>query len=206
MINTNRNILIIEFVIILLMSLAAGYALLDELFFIPFIAMMIIGIVTVIILRNLSFVFSIAAGLICLPAFMKLNNVKWWLFTPERLNFCPGLNLPFALAIGLLIICGGLLLSYLQPLRREVRLLQIGQSENDQVGQYARNQLLAAAGAVLVCGFTSAVIVLILELARHGLAGWFRNLPWVMPVIGLVSLLVLGLVIFWLAGSKKTAS
>ena len=198
----NRNILTIEAVIIVLMSLAAGYTLLDSLFFIPFIGLLIIGIVTVIILRNLSFIFSITAGLVTLPALMKLNNVKWWLFSPERLNFCPDLNLPLGTAIGLVIIGGGLILSYLQPLHRELRDLQAGQTEDNQAGQYARNQNLAAAGAVLACGLASAVIVFILELARHGLAGWFRNLPWVLPAVGLVSLMVLGLVIFWLAGDR----
>jgi hypothetical protein len=199
---SNRNILTIEAVIVVLMSLAAGYALLDGLFFIPFIGLLIIGVVTVIILRNLSFIFSITAGLICLPAFMKLNNVKWWLFSPERLNFCPDLSLPLALAIGLIIICGGLMFSYLQPLRRELRILQDGLTEEKQTGQYVRNQNMAAAGAVLVCGAASAVIVFILELVRNGLAGWFRNLPWVLPAVGLVSLIVLGLVIFWLVGSR----
>lgn len=199
---SNRNILTIEAVIIVLMSLVSGYALLDTLFFIPFIGLLIIGIVTVIILRNLSFIFSITAGLVILPTLMKLNSVKWWLFSPERLNFCPDLSLPLALAIGLIIICGGLMLSYLQPLHREVRILRAGQSEDKQVEQYVRNKNMAAAGAVLVCGAASAVIVFILELVRNGLTGWFRNLPWVLPAVGLVSLIVLGLVIFWLAGSR----
>lgn len=198
----NRNILTLEAIIILLMSLAAGYALLDELFFIPFLGLLIIGIVTVIILKNLGFVFSIAAGLICLPAFMKLNNVKWWLFSPERLHFCPDFSLPLAAAIGLLVICGGLILSYLQPLRGEVRVLQAGQTEEEQVRYYVRHQIMAAVGAVLACGVASAAIILVLELARRGLSGWFRNLPWGLPVIGLVSLVILSLVIFWLAGSR----
>ncbi len=198
----DRNLLTLEAVIILLVSLAAGYALLDALFFIPFLGLLIIGIVTVIILKNLAFVFRIAAGLICLPAFMKLNNVKWWLFSPERLHFCPDLSLPLAAAIGLLVICGGLILSSLQPLRREVRVLQAGQTEDEQVRHYVRRQNMAAGGAVLACGVASAAIILVLELARRGLSGWFRNLPWGLPVIGLVSLIILSLVIFWLAGSR----
>jgi hypothetical protein len=194
----------IELAIVITMSLISGYALLGNLFFIPFGILLALGILTVLFLPNTGFIFSIAAGLLTLPTFMKLNNVKWWLFSPERLKFCPTLNLPMALTIGLLIICGGLLLSYLQPMRRELRNLQETQKGNRRIKEYARKQGLSIAGTVLVSGAAAAVIVVILAVVRATLTNWLKTMSWALPVIGLASLMILALVVFWLVGSRKS--
>jgi|WetSurMetagenome_2_1015567.scaffolds.fasta_scaffold255414_2 hypothetical protein len=199
------NIFYSELTIIVIMSLISGYALLGSLFFIPFGILLILGIIMVFLLPNLSFIFSFAAGLVTLPALMKLNSVKWWLFSPDRLKFCPTLNLPLALTIGLLVVSGGILLSYLQPLYRELRIIQKEKERNIHSREYARKQNITATGIILVSGFAAAIVVIILDVVRGNLTDWLKTVTWALPVIGITSIVVLALVVFWLAGLRKSS-
>jgi hypothetical protein len=199
------NLFYSELAIIVIMSLISGYALLGSLFFIPFIILLVLGIIMVLLLPNISFIFSLAAGLVTLPALMKLNSVKWWLFSPDRLKFCPTLNLPLALIIGLLIICGGILLSYLQPLHRELRIIQKEKERNTNSREHTRKQSITAAGTILVSGFAAAIVVIILNVVRENLTDWLKTMTWALPVIGIISLFILALVVFWLAGLRKSS-
>jgi hypothetical protein len=199
------NIFYSELTIIVIMSLISGYALLGSLFFIPFGILLILGIIMVFLLPNLSFIFSFAAGLVTLPALMKLNSVKWWLFSPDRLKFCPTLNLPLALTIGLLVVSGGILLSYLQPLYRELRIIQKEKERNIHSREYTRKQSITTTGIILVSGFAAAIVVIILNVVRGNLTDWLKTVTWALPVIGITSIFILALVVFWLAGLRKSS-
>jgi hypothetical protein len=199
-----KNILIaVEVFIVVLMSLLSGYSLLDRLFFIPAAGLLAIGILSLIFPRPLHAIFGIVTAVLTFPALMKLNSVKWWLFTPERLAFCPSFSLPAAVAVSLIIICGGLILGLLHTTRRELTEIRKSGVGENQVQAFARGQATVSAVMVLSCGVASAVIVLLLWAVQSGLSGVFRQTAWIMPVIGIVSLAVLGLVIFWIAGSQR---
>jgi hypothetical protein len=196
-----KMLIAIQVFVVVLISLLSGYALLDKLFFIPAGGLLAVGILSLIFPRLLHVIFGVLAVVATFPALMKLNSVKWWLFTPERLAFCPGFSLPAAVAVSLPIICGSLILGLLHTTRRELaEIRQSGAGEN-QVQAFAGGQATMNALMVLSCGVASAIIVLLLWVVQVGLSGVFRQTPWIMPVIGIVSLAVLGLVIFWIAGS-----
>jgi hypothetical protein len=204
---TRSRLEVVELVIILAMSLAASYAMLgtSAAFLVPFVALFILGVLTVIWIPQVAFVFQATTVLMNLPALMKLNGVKWWVFSPERLDFSPTLSLPMALVIGLLVVSGGLLLNYLRPLRRELRELDRSQADPKQTRQYAANQSLAAGATVSASAVLGAVIVLVVGVVRDNLATSVRDLSWAMPVVGIVSIVALALTIFWLAGTSKKA-
>jgi hypothetical protein len=199
-----KNMLIaVQFFIVVLISLLSGYALLDRLFFIPAAVLLAIGILSLIFPRPLNAVFGVLVVVATFPALMKLNSVKWWLFTPERLAFCPSFSLPAAVAVSLTIICGSLILGLLHTTRRELaQIRQSGAGEN-HVQAFARGPVAMSAMMVLSCAVAGTVIVLLLWAVQSALSGVFRQTAWIMPVIGIVSLAVLGLVVFWIAGSPR---
>ncbi len=194
---------LVELPVIVVVSLVASYALLgtSALLLIPFASLVALGILTVIILPMGSSVFGAGAVIITLPSLMKLNNVKWWVFSPERLAFCPDLSLPAGLAIGMLVITGSLFLGYIQPLRRDLKSLQKAGARTEDCRQYMVNQNVAAGVAVLSAAVLAVVIVLVIGGARPGVAAQLGRLPWALPVAGLLSLAVLALCLFWFIGS-----
>jgi hypothetical protein len=200
-------LLVVELSVILLVGLAASYALFGVSIYslITLVSLLLLGLVTIIFFPISSIFFGAGAILITLPALMKLNGVKWWLFSPERLNFCPTLSFPAALAIGLLIISGSLLLGYIQPLQRELRTLQRNGAEAEQALDYASNQTLAAGGAILVSAVLAMAIAFVIGMALSNLTVRFSQLPlWTLPVASLAFLAMLALAIFWLIGSRRT--
>ena len=194
----------IEIVVILFISMASAYALLGAgaLFLIPFGILFLLGTLTIIVLPLGTFIFAGASVLMLLPALMKLNNVKWWVFSPERLAFCPDLGLAGGLAVGLLIISGSLFLGYLQPLRRDLKSLQKAGANAEECRAYANNQRLMSGAAILSSAALALVIVLVIGSVRAGLATQLGRLSWALPVAGLVSLVVLALSLFWFIVSR----
>jgi hypothetical protein len=194
-----------EVVAILLMSLASSYALLgfSVRTLIPFTMLVSVGVLTVVVLPTGSLIFGVASALLLLPTLMKLNGVKWWVFSAERLAFCPDLNFASGLAIGLLIVSGGLLLGYVQPLRLEIRALQRGRIEEEQCRHYAVNQCAAVGSAILVSAVAGGVIVLAIGAVRRGLANWLKEWSWTLPAGGMASLVVLALVLVWLTNRGR---
>jgi hypothetical protein len=201
-------LLALEIFVILLMSVVAGYALLgaSAQMLIPFAVLCLLGVLTIVVLPLPGLIFSAASVLTLVPALMKLNGVKWWVFSPERLAFCPDLSLPAALAIGLSVISGGLLLSFLQPLRHELRGLRSGEADGQQSRSCALNQCLAAGSAILASALAGALIVLIIGAIRGDLSGWLKRWPWALPVGATASIAVLALAVFWLARSRRSGA
>jgi hypothetical protein len=195
-----------EIFIVLLMSLAAGYALFGVSIYavIAFAALLLLGTITIIIFPFGSIFFSTGALIALLPALMKLNSVKWWAFSEESLDFSPTLGFPAALVIGLAVISGALLLNYIHSLQRELRTA--GKIEDIPTREYASSQSLAVGIAVLVCMVLVLVISFIIDAAYASLTDRFGQLPlWTISVAGLAALVILALVIFWLAGARKSA-
>ena len=170
----------IELAVIAIVSLVAAYALLGvgALFLIPFGVLFLLGVLTIVVLPLGTFIFAGASVLMLLPALMKLNNVKWWVFSPERLAFCPDLSLPAGLAVGLLVISGSLFLGYLQPLRRDLMSLQKAGANAKDCRQYMVSQCITAGAAVFSGAILALALVLALSVARGGLAGWIGKLSW----------------------------
>ena len=201
--NSSTVLLAIELPVITLVSLAASYALLgtNSLFLVPFTVLVALGVLTTVILPIGASVFSAGAVIMTLPALMKLNNVKWWVFSPERLAFCPDLGLPAGLGIGLLVISGSLFLGYLQPLRRDLKSLRKAGADAEECRAYMINQRMIVGAAVLSGAVLALVIVVAISAARAGLAAWLGRLSWALPVAGLVSSIVLALGLFWFMSS-----
>ena len=195
----------VDLVIILLVSLAAGFALLgtSSLFIVPFGVLTVLGIVTIIVLPVGAFAFGAGTVLATLPALMKLNGVKWWLFTPERLDFCPTLSFPSALGIGLLVISGSLALGYLQALRGELRALDRAQAGSEDSRAYAVGQLGAVLSATTVSALVSTTIVIILAAVQRVLTPSLEGLPWLLLVAGVISLALLASGVFWMVASRR---
>lgn len=195
----------VDLVVILLVSLAAGFTLLgtSPLFIVPFGVLTVLGIISVVVLPVGAFAFGAGAVLATLPALMKLNGVKWWLFTPERLDFCPTLSAPSAFGIGLLVISGSLALGYLQALQRELRTLHRARANSEESRVYAVGQLGAVISATIISAVVSTMIVIALAVAQRMLSRSLEGLPWVLPVAGVVSLTLLALAVFWMVGSRR---
>ena len=194
----------IELLIILLISLIAGYALFGVSinFGITFGVLSLLGIITIIALPLSSLFFSTGALLAIIPALMKLNNVKWWIFLEENLDFCPTFSFPVALVFGLVVISGSLLLNYIHSLRRELRTIE--KINLIPPRKYASSQSLATGVALLVCTVLVLVISLVIFVIQSGLTNWFNQLPlWTLTVGGFASLVILALVIFWLTSARR---
>jgi hypothetical protein len=204
-VRTKSLLVAVELVVILLVGLAASLALLgtSPLFVVPLGALTVLGIITIVVLPVGACVFGAGAVLITLPALMKLNGVKWWLFTPERLDFCPTVSFPLALGIGLLVISGSLALGYLQALRRELRALERARADGEESRAYAVGQLGATLSGTIASTLASAVVVIVIAAAQRTLTRWLEGLSWVIPVAGVVSMTVLALAIFWTVGSRR---
>ncbi len=201
---TGSFLVIIEFFIVLLVSLAASYALFGVSInsVITFGVLSLLGITTIIILPLSSLFFGTSALLAILPVSMKLNSVKWWAFSEESLDFCPNLGFPIVLAIGLAVISGSLLLNYIHSLRRELRTIE--KAEAIPPRKYALSQSLATGVAILVCMVLALVISLVIFAMQGGLTKWFNQLPlWTLSVGGFTALIILALVIFWSAGVRR---
>lgn len=197
-------LLAVEIFVAALMSLAATYSLVGvtPLSLIPFAALLLLGILTVVLLPVGGVLFGIGSVLAILPMLMKLNTVKWWFFSPERLDFCPALGVPAAMAIGLLVISGGLLLGYLQPLRRELRA---GAKDGDGEGcrGYVLNQLVTTSAGILASAVIAAAVAAVAGVVQGGLTGWLGQMPWALPVAGLVLFMALGMIVFWIGALKR---
>ncbi len=191
--NVNWLVRTIETGAIVAVSLAAGYALLGTSagFLIPCAALTLLGILTVVLFRIGTVPFGASAIGMSVPALMKVNGIQWWVFSPERLAFCPNLGVPAATAIGLLVVGGTLLLGYLQSLQTDVTALQKGGTGPEEIRQYATG-ILWGAGAALVLSIAAAVIsVTIFALVRkplsHPLSAW----SWAVPAGGLATFALL---------------
>jgi len=204
--NTGSLLVIIEFFIVLLVSLAAGYALFGVSInsVITFGVLLLLGIITIIILPCSTLFFGTGALLVILPVSMKLNSVKWWAFSEESLDFCPNLGFPVVLAIGLAVVSGSLLLNYIHSLRRELRKNE--KAEVVPPRKYASSQILAMGVAILVCTVIALVLSFVIFAMQDGLTNWFNQLPlWTLSVGGFTALIILTLVIFWLAGVRRNS-
>jgi hypothetical protein len=203
---TGSFLVVTELLIVMLVSLAAGYALFGVSInsAITFGVLLLLGILTIIILPLSSLFFGTSALLAILPASMKLNSVKWWAFSEESLDFCPNLGFPVVLAIGLAVVSGSLLLNYIHSLRRELRTIE--KTGVIPPRKYASSQSLATGVAILVCTVLALVISLVIFAMQDGLTNWFNQLPlWTLSVGGFTALVILALVIFWLAGVRRNS-
>jgi len=195
---------VIQVSVIVLVSLAASYGLLGArpAAIVAFLVLAALGIITAVVLRLSGLLFGAGALIMIVPALMKLNNVKWWAFTEERLDFCPTLNLPVALAIGLLVVCGTLVLDQVGSLRRDLRTLARGKAEDAQIRGYAAGQGTAISAATLISAAIAVLVVIIIEAVRGTLTGWLRKASWSLPVAGAALLVALALAVFWLANRR----
>lgn len=190
-----------EMMIVIVMSLAASYSLLGSspFFFVPFIALLSLGTLTVVAFPLGSFAFNGGCLLAILPLLMKLNTVKWWFLSPDRLAFCPTLGVPAALAVGLLVVSGGLLLGYLQPLRRELRTL-LRDDVRHARRSYASAQALNAVAGTLLSAAVAGGVTVVVTVVQGRIAGWVGGMAWSIPLGAAVLFIILALTLFWIGG------
>lgn len=199
-------LVVIELFIVLLMSLAASYALFGICIssVITFGVLSLLGIITIIVLPLSSLFFSTGTLLAILPVLMKFNNVKWWAFSEENLDFCPTLGFPVILIIGLAVISCSLLLNYIHSLRGELR--KIEKTGIIPPRKYSSSQSLAVTVAILICTVFVLVISLVIFVMQDSLTNWFNQLPlWTLSIGGFTALVILALVIFWSAGVRRNS-
>jgi hypothetical protein len=205
MIQRGLSIKAIELLIILVVSLVASYALLGTSvrFLIPFSALALLGVLTVIVLPMGTIFFGAGAVIMTLPALMKVNGTEWGVFSLDRLDFCPTLGLPATTAIGLLIVTGTLFLGYLQPMQRELRTFEKRQADLEETRSYTRNQLRAMGAAILASAAIAILLTLIIAVVRGTLAGWLSKWLWAVPAGGFALLILLASGLFWLVSLRK---
>jgi len=195
----------LELTVIIAVSLAASYALLgtSTRSLIPFAALALLGVLTVIVLPIGTIFFGAGAVIMTLPALMKVNGVEWWVLSAERLAFCPTLNLPAAMAIGLFVVSGGLFLGCLYPLQRQLKTLQRGQADVEETRRYSHNQLRAVGAAIVASAGFAAIVILMIAVMRENLGRFISEWPWTLPAGGFAFLVLLALSIFWLISVRK---
>ncbi len=195
----------VELWIILLVSLAAGFALLgtNSLCVVPIGVLISLGTITIVVLPVGAFTFGAGAVLMTLPALMKVNGVKWWLFSPERLDFCPTLSFPSALSIGLLVVSGSLALGYLQALRRELRALDRARADSKESRACAVGQLGTVLSATRVSTLVSAIVVIVVAALQGILTPSLEGLSSLVLAAGVISLAMLASGVFWIVASRR---
>ncbi len=194
----------IETGVIVAVSLGAGYALLgtSAAFLIVCAALALLGMLTVVLFRIGTVAFGAAAIGLSIPALMKVNGIQWWVFSPDRLGFCPSLGVPAATAIGLLVVAGTLLLGYLQSLQTDVRALQKSGTGPEEIRPYARGVLWGAGTALFLSIVAAVFSVTIFALLRKPLARSLSAWPWAVPAGGLATFAMLVIGWIWLVKSR----
>jgi type III secretory pathway component EscS len=206
----NRRIMTIQAALVLVISLAASYSLPDIgiWVFLVFAGLVAVGTAMIFFPKIGPVPFSLLAGVASLPAILLYNTLD--LGTIKYAGFQgqtyvpPQVYFPIALALGLLIISGYLVLSYLNSLQKDYQTMIRREAEVNEV-EDVTNRNLSIIWIILAISIAVAVIIaILLKVVQPVVSEYLEDYPWSIMVLGLAAILFLAGFLYWM-GSKNPA-
>ncbi len=188
---------------------ARDYGALHSLGFIPYLPLIIWGLITGFGLLNIvmfnrgSGVFTWIVAIFCLPSLLAHNTTDWAGMLGISFKLTTSLGFNSMLTLGVLVITGYVILNYLRSFKA---------SERDMIARHASPEDIESISGfsnlslfITVCGAVAAT-ALVAFLAR-GLEtlmlGAVRATPWNVVFIGLSCILVLAFYLYWLSARRR---
>ena len=210
----NSRIVIIQVCLVLLMSAMAAYCLFPimELWTLLLIAVLLLTGVSMIMFPRISaLLFSLLTFGASLPAILTHNILDIGRFTyqnPYQIAFgLPTREITFeipywaALGIGLFLISGYLVLSYLNSLQREYQLVISGDMDIIEAKNVIGRNIIMVMLPVLA-GLFAALLIIPLDALQPAITEYIQDYPWSIIIFGLTSVLLLCGLIYWIGNFK----
>lgn len=206
----NGRIVIMQVSLVLLMSGAAVYCLfpitgLWTLLLV--IGLLLIGASMIIFPRFGALPFFLLTFVASLPAIFTHNIIDIGTFTyqnPYQIAFgltTREINFEIsywtALCIGLFLISGYLVLSYLNSLQKEYQAALAGDMDSNETKKVIDRNIVVVMLPVLA-GLLAASLVIPLRAVQPAITEYMQNYPWSIIVFGLISVLLLSGLIYWI--------
>lgn len=211
----NGHIVIIQLVLVLLMSAAATYC------FFPiiglwtsllFAGLLLTGVLMIVFPRTGALPFSLPAFIASLPAILSHNIMDIGKFSYQgpiwaespTLNITPVISYWMALGTGLFLISGYLVLSYLNSLQKEYQAAVSGDMDIIETKKVTGRNIIMLVIFPVSAGILAALLIIPLNAVQPAVTGYLQNYSWSIIVFGLISVLMLGGLIYWLGISKHS--
>jgi hypothetical protein len=205
----NGHIVIIQLVLVLMMSAAAAYCLfpITGLWTIlVFVGLLLTGVSMIIFPRVGALPFSLLTFTASLPAILshnildigKLTYKGSGFFGQTTLNTTTLIPYWMTLSIGLFLISGYLVLSYLNSLQREYQAAISGNADIPETKKVTSRNTTIAIIYPALAGLSAAALIIPLNVLQPAISEYMQNYSWSIIVFGLISVLLVGGLIYWL--------
>jgi len=209
------RIIAIQAALVLLMSAAASYCLVDigVMALLVFAGFIVVGAAMIFFPRVGTLPFSLLVFIASLPAILSHNilDLGTFMYTgpgyfAPRLTYAdlsPEISFTIALGIGSFIITGYLTLSYLHSLQKDYRAMTSGNAEINEVQEVMNRNLSIIAVVLAISVVVSAIVVVLLRIVQPPVANYLKDYPWSIIVFGLAAVLLLAGFLYWMGASRQ---
>jgi hypothetical protein len=206
----NGRIAIIQVGLVLLMSAVAGYCLFPIIglwTILLFIGLLLTGASMIIFPRIGVLPFSLLTFIASLPAILTHNVIDIGTFTSQAPPFYGSWSAPremtfeipywAALGIGLFLICGCLILSYLNSMQKEYQAAISGEMDLIETKKVTGRNIIIATIYPVMAGLLAALLIIPLKAVQPAITEYMQNFPWSIIVFGLISVLLISGLVYW---------
>ncbi|MBN2074279.1 MAG: hypothetical protein JW762_01885 [Dehalococcoidales bacterium] len=211
---TNGRIVIIHVSLVLLMSAVAAYCLYQLIglwTILLFVGLLLTGVSMILFPRIGALPFSLLTFIASLPAVLthnildigKYTNQNPFSFGSQALTRETTFEISFwvALGTGLFLISGYLVLSYLNSLQKEYQADVSGDMDIIETKKVIGRNIIVVIFPVLA-GILAALLIIPLKAIQPAITEYMQNFPWSIIVFGLISVLLVGGLLYWIGTSK----
>ncbi len=206
----NGRIVIIQASLVLLMSAAAACSILQIIGTWTSLligVLLLTGALMIVFPRIGALPFSLLTFISSLPAILSHNILDIGKFTYQGFSFLgsqpitrdTALEIPFwtILSIGLFLISGYLVLSYLNSLQKDYQTSLLSDMNIIETKNITgRNTIVVM--FPLLAGLLAALLIIPLNVVQPAVTEYMQNFPWSIIIFGLISVLLVSGLIYWI--------
>jgi hypothetical protein len=209
----NGRIVIVQMGLVLPMSAAAAYCIFQIIglwTILLFVGLILIGATMILFPRIGALPFSLLTLIASLPAILSHNSLDIGKLTYKGSGFFGQTTLNTAslmpywiiLSLGLFLISGYLVLSYLNLLQREYQAAVSGDTDIPEAKKVISRNIIIAIIYPVFAGLLAALLIIPLNTLQPAMTEYMQDFPWSILVFGLVSVLLLSGLIYWIGTFK----